>query len=909
MISRKLVLYSKDNSKNGVDTDKRLSLQPRICRSMAITICLSIMVSANITLGQTVTVNTTSDAHASNPTSSATSTAGGVSLRSAIEYADYHSGTTVSVGPGTYNLTLGEIQIGAISSPFTTTISGAGASSTIINQTDGINRIFDIDPNIGGGITCTITGVTIEHGQDKADSYGGGGIIDGEGGSGTSSDRLTLTNCTIQSNSAYGNASVQEPVAGGVEMDGGYLTLTNCTISSNTLVTNSYGGDAAGAGVAFIPFATSETLTISGCTFSGNSVNASSASGQGAGLYVKNSIVGGAGVSITNTVFSSNTFTSTGSNHGEGGGVYISEGGTLTMTGCTFTGNSASGTGGLGGAIDIIGGTANINYCRFSGNGATTDANIHNVGGTITATNDWWANNSGATGTTAGITVSPYLKLTNTAARTTINSGDTTKLTASFLTNSSGSSISASNLGALNGLGVSWGSPVLGTLSNQQISISSGVATATFTAGGTAGSNGSAQAAVDGVTATTSPTITVQIPPTVTTGSATSITQTGVTLNGTVNANNLSTAVSFEYGLTTSYGTSITANQSPVTGASNTAVSKAIAGLVPNTTYHFRVDGTNTAGTSDGSDQTFTTSAAAATVSTDSASAITTTTATLYGTVNANNASTTVTIQYGLTNSYGNSVTATQSPVAGTTNTSVSGAVTGLTAGTLYHYRIVGVNAGGTTNGGDLTFTTKDQSLAVEVSSFKAAASYNSVTLTWQTQSEVENAGFNILREDPGTGAFKLVSSYTSNDSLRGLGTSSTGQTYDFTDSRVISGTVYQYEIQSVTSDGFTKNIDTVQVTVAVPKNFALYQNYPNPFNPTTVIGYQLSAVSHVTLTIYDVLGREVATLVDGQQNAGVYKANFDGSRFASGVYFYRINAVGNDGQKFISIKKLVLMK
>jgi hypothetical protein len=76
---------------------------------------------------------------------------------------------------------------------------------------------------------------------------------------------------------------------------------------------------------------------------------------------------------------------------------------------------------------------------------------------------------------------------------------------------------------------------------------------------------------------------------------------------------------------------------------------------------------------------------------------------------------------------------------------------------------------------------------------------------------------------------------------------------------------------------------------------------------------------SQVTLKVYDVLGREVATLVDRQQNAGVYHVTFDGDKFASGVYFYRITAVGNsakggsasggDGQKFVSIKKLVLMK
>jgi hypothetical protein len=212
-----------------------------------------------------------------------------------------------------------------------------------------------------------------------------------------------------------------------------------------------------------------------------------------------------------------------------------------------------------------------------------------------------------------------------------------------------------------------------------------------------------------------------------------------------------------------------------------------------------------------------------------------------------------------------------------------------------------------------------DNSLPVQASDFVATANVGSVSLTWKTRSEVNNAGFNVLREDPNTSSFKLIASYMTDDSLRGLGTSSTGRSYDFTDNRVASGATYDYKIQSVSTNGTTKDLSTISVTVDVPKTYALYQNYPNPFNPTTVIGYQLSAVSHVTLKVYDVLGREVATLVDGQQNAGVYKVSFDGSRFASGVYFYRINAVGNsvkggsasggDGQKFVSIKKLVLMK
>ncbi len=90
----------------------------------------------------------------------------------------------------------------------------------------------------------------------------------------------------------------------------------------------------------------------------------------------------------------------------------------------------------------------------------------------------------------------------------------------------------------------------------------------------------------------------------------------------------------------------------------------------------------------------------------------------------------------------------------------------------------------------------------------------------------------------------------------------------------------------------------------ALPKSLALEQNYPNPFNPTTVISYQLSAVSNVTLKVYDILGRLVTTLVSEKQSAGSYSVTFDGSRLASGVYFYRLTA-----GSYTAIKKLVLLK
>jgi hypothetical protein len=109
------------------------------------------------------------------------------------------------------------------------------------------------------------------------------------------------------------------------------------------------------------------------------------------------------------------------------------------------------------------------------------------------------------------------------------------------------------------------------------------------------------------------------------------------------------------------------------------------------------------------------------------------------------------------------------------------------------------------------------------------------------------------------------------------------------------------YDIFFTAKDRFT---GVENYTSSVPKTFILEQNYPNPFNPTTAFSYQLSAVSDVKLVVYDVLGREVAVLVNEKKNPGRYEVQFDASGLASGVYFYRLEA----GQ-FVSTKKLVVLR
>jgi hypothetical protein len=94
-----------------------------------------------------------------------------------------------------------------------------------------------------------------------------------------------------------------------------------------------------------------------------------------------------------------------------------------------------------------------------------------------------------------------------------------------------------------------------------------------------------------------------------------------------------------------------------------------------------------------------------------------------------------------------------------------------------------------------------------------------------------------------------------------------------------------------------------------VARGFELYQNYPNPFNPSTVIGYQVPVIGHVTLMIYDVLGREVRPLVGAVRSPGRYESEFDAGNLPSGVYFYRLTVTSSDGQRFVSTKKLALVK
>ena len=210
--------------------------------------------------------------------------------------------------------------------------------------------------------------------------------------------------------------------------------------------------------------------------------------------------------------------------------------------------------------------------------------------------------------------------------------------------------------------------------------------------------------------------------PSATTEPATLVTSNSATLNGTVNPNGDSTTYYFEYGTTTSYGTTTT-SASAGSDRTDVSVNADVSSLTPNTTYHFRIVATNSAGTTNGSDQSFTT-IDAPNVTTDTATSVTSNSATLNGTVNPNGDSTTYYFEYGTTTSYGTTTTS-MSAGSGTTDVSVNADISSLSSNTSYHYRIVATNSAGTTYGSDKSFTTINEPPTTTITSPADGSTFN----------------------------------------------------------------------------------------------------------------------------------------------------------------------------------------
>ncbi|MBN8570511.1 MAG: T9SS type A sorting domain-containing protein, partial [Ignavibacteria bacterium] len=197
-----------------------------------------------------------------------------------------------------------------------------------------------------------------------------------------------------------------------------------------------------------------------------------------------------------------------------------------------------------------------------------------------------------------------------------------------------------------------------------------------------------------------------------------------------------------------------------------------------------------------------------------------------------------------------------------------------------------------------------DNPLPVELSAFTSSINTRDVKLNWVTTYENNNAGFDIERsiKNEGKAEWKKIGH------MQGAGTTNNATTYNFEDRKLETGK-YAYRLKQIDYNGTYKYYELInEVIVGVPDKYSLSQNYPNPFNPSTKIDYNLPYDSKVEIRMYDMTGKEVASIVNVIQHAGYYTVNFNGANLSSGTYFYRITAEGGNN-KFATTKKMMLVK
>jgi CSLREA domain-containing protein/uncharacterized repeat protein (TIGR01451 family) len=493
----------------------------------------------------TFTVNTTADGV--HPGACAAATAGQCTLREAILEAN---GDTIMVPAGTYTLTLPRVNgdytgnHGGLYVNHTATIVGAGQGTTFIEAgtigfgqgvQNGVDLVMAVNEDIGTitNASATISNLTIRNGFNRGThgNDGDGGCMEFDtGSSGTATlslTNVTLANCKTSQGNGGGIASFNFTVpgtgavtlsgvtiqnnqaddtiaAGGVA--GGFwvssesiLTMTNSQILNNVATKN-------GGGISFNFSSPSKGPTaIHSSTISGNSATL-----EGGGLNITGDVI--SATIDQNSVISNNTAGGTnfpGVGNVGGGGLLINlvtaVGNSLAISNVTISGNTATNSrgGGIANGSDSGADGFSIHFSRLAGNTATptTSNNLWNDNTPVAGTNNWWGTNAPFTTIDdihGGVTTyDPFVVLTNKSNPTKIRINQTTPLTADMSKDSHGNAVGLGNLARIIGLPISFGSPVLGTLSGSGTTIDANAqAASTFNAGGTSG-NGFATATVD----------------------------------------------------------------------------------------------------------------------------------------------------------------------------------------------------------------------------------------------------------------------------------------------------------------------------------------------------------------------------------------------------------------------------
>ncbi len=194
--------------------------------------------------------------------------------------------------------------------------------------------------------------------------------------------------------------------------------------------------------------------------------------------------------------------------------------------------------------------------------------------------------------------------------------------------------------------------------------------------------------------------------------------------------------------------------------------------------------------------------------------------------------------------------------------------------------------------GGIKVATSWAEVVPVELTSFNAVSNGNNVNVNWATATETNNYGFELYRNGS-----KVTF-------VKGNGTTTERNSYSYSDNELANGN-YSYQLYQIDFDGTKTLVGKTSVEVSVaPVEFALNQNYPNPFNPSTSISFSIPNASSVKLTIYNAIGKEVTTLVNGTMESGNHKVVWNANNMPSGMYFYKLQA-----DNFTATKKMMLIK
>lgn len=206
------------------------------------------------------------------------------------------------------------------------------------------------------------------------------------------------------------------------------------------------------------------------------------------------------------------------------------------------------------------------------------------------------------------------------------------------------------------------------------------------------------------------------------------------------------------------------------------------------------------------------------------------------------------------------------------------------------------------TNSGYTSFSPfavgNEGTLPVTLSSFTSLVQGRNVQLNWSTVTEQNNSGFEIERKKTES------ETWTKLGFVNGSGTTNEPRFYKFNDIGLNTGE-YSYRMKQVDYNGnYEYHNLTSEIVIGTPTEFAMSQNYPNPFNPSTKIQYQIPESRMVSLKVYDILGKEVASLVNEIKEAGYHIVDFNAVNISAGIYFYKINT-----GSFQKIMKLVIVK